>query len=70
MKVQVTVDYTDEEIDQMIGILNFLYHALDNANTTPFTPSMIQWLRDGFENISNLLCLDPQGEKTFHRCGW
>lgn len=71
MKVNFTVDYTDEEIDQMVGILDFLWKAADDAHeASSFPPHITKWIDDGFENIANLLCLDPQGEKIFHCKGW
>ena len=70
MKIKLVVNYTEDEMDTMIKTLSFLSDIIDNPDEEKRTLDLIQLSSDAFENLAQVLCLDPKGEKAFHNNGW
>lgn len=69
MKIEYKVTYTEEEIKNMITILKFLCE-FDEDDKTALTRKIVDRVDKAFLNLSELLCLDPEGVKAFEREGW
>ena len=67
MTIKTVVEFTQEEIENTIKILDFLSSILDSDNC----PRDIHISADNaFGEIATILCLDSKGEKAFHAKGW
>ena len=69
MKIEYKVTYTEEEIKNMVTILKFLCE-FDGDDKTVLNHKIVDRVDKAFLNLSELLCMDPEGEKAFEREGW
>ena len=69
MKVQCIVTYTEEEIKDIIKVLNFL-GKMDDEDKSVYSKKLVDNADEAFLHLSELLCMDPAGEKAFEREGW
>lgn len=69
MKVQCIVTYTEEEIKDIIKVLNLLC-KMDDEDNSVCSKKLVDNADKAFLHLSELLCMDPEGEKAFEREGW
>lgn len=67
MVIKTVVHYAPDEINSMINTLNLLSNII---NDQVASADMQQKATNAFEDVSDILCLDEDGEMAFHKQGW
>jgi len=67
MVIKTVVNYAPNEINSMINTLNLLSNII---NDQVASADMQQKATNAFEDVSDILCLDEDGEMAFHKQGW
>jgi hypothetical protein len=67
MVIKTVVNYAPDEINSMINTLNLLSNII---NDQVASADMQQKATNAFEDVSDILCLDEDGEMAFHKQGW
>ena len=70
MTSTITVKYTQDELDAMIKVLNLLCQFDDDADDHVITVQMRERSERAFDNLSELLMMDPAGDRLFVENGW
>ena len=66
MKVEIKVEYTEEEINHMFGTLKFLSDISDEHFEALQGSGMYDKVSRTFEYLADLLRLDPKGERLYN----
>ena len=68
MTITVDIKYTKEEIETLLKTL-YIIQSFDETEQS--LPKSIDDLSNrAFDNVADLLCLDPVGKNAFHNEGW
>ena len=67
MVIKMVTNYTQDEIDSMIATMHILEDILTEQNASA---EIQKKANDAFEELGDLLFLDEDGEKAFHKQGW
>ena len=71
MTSTITVKYTKDELDAMIKVLNMLCQFDDDDDDDHvITVKMRERSERAFDNLSELLIMDPAGSRLFAENGW
>ena len=67
MTIKTVISFTSKELETLVNTLQILANACDN-DTMP--GKCARTIDNAFEALSDLICLDPEGERLYHNEGW